>query len=149
PVAPIGGFPDRSQHVARTPDVLRHDLLHDLLGADATTAKGLDLVVVVVGPEDGVGEDGRVRGDAADRVLFDAPGQFAGLQHLPRDLIRPDADARFGQAVQVRSHTPRVPIVRTTGFRSGSVCKKIALWKKETSARPPRVSRESESFGAP
>ena len=50
-----------------------------------------------------------------DRVLVDEPLQLAGLEHLARQRVDPDADAVLGQLVQSAArHTPTLPPRRRT-----------------------------------
>jgi hypothetical protein len=67
----LAGFrplPDRSEQVAGCGDIAHRQLEEDALGV---AVRGRDLLVVGVAAREGLGEDGRVRGDADDGVVFD------------------------------------------------------------------------------
>ncbi len=77
--------PDRAQHVARQLDVVDRDVVVDLDARPVPSpASSRDLLVVVVGAEDRLLEDRRVRGDAAQRVLAHQALELAALIRLRR-----------------------------------------------------------------
>ena len=103
-VEPFAFVPDRAQQVAGSPrcrvDVeLQEDLLRVLF---ARLQNLFQLVVVRVAFRDRLLEDGRVRGDADDGILLHHLRELAALQHLPREVVDPDALAERGQLVEVR-----------------------------------------------
>jgi hypothetical protein len=76
-VTGLGVLPDRSHDLARVGDVAQCELEEDAL---RVTVAGGDLLVVGIAVREGLGEDGRVRGDTDDGVAFDRPGEPARLE---------------------------------------------------------------------
>ncbi len=80
-------------------------------------ANSSKLVVVVVAPGDGAGEDRRVRCDSGHRILIDEASQFAARQHRPRELIAPDRLPQCCDGMERRSHDSKGRRQTTAGKR--------------------------------
>ena len=107
-VEPARLLVDRPQRVGRELDVADGEAAVDLPRGEALLRRGAHVLVVVGGAEDGLLEDRRVRGDAAQRVLVDHPGELAALDHAAADLIQPDAGAGRGQRGEPLVHALRL-----------------------------------------
>ena len=59
-----------------------------------------ELLVVPVAGRERLLEDGRVRRDADHRILVNEPLQLAGIEHLTRERVDPDADSALRELVQ-------------------------------------------------
>ena len=103
-VAPRGAFVDLAQRVGRRSQVLGSKHQEGLVRiGDALAAKGVERRVVVVGAGDRLEEDRRVRGHAPDPARLHHPGELAGLEQAPADVVEPGALAERVQALQVVS----------------------------------------------
>src|ERR1700729_48398 len=96
------GLPGGPVDVTRHLDVLDGQVLVDLLAVQALTGELLDLILIVVGAEDGLLEDGWVGRVAAQRVLVDEALELpTGDQGAP-EVVQPGADAGLNQRLEVR-----------------------------------------------
>ena len=92
PVTRLRPVVHRPQDVGRALDVLDGQLLVDGLGPEAGVLRDLlDGVLVVVAAVDRVGEDGGVRGDAAQTVVVDKGFELTFADKATRDKVEPDA----------------------------------------------------------
>jgi hypothetical protein len=96
-VGAVARVVDHAQHVAGVLDVADRELLVDPAVVEALARRLGELLVVVVGAEDGGVEDRRVRGHAAQGVLLDQPLQLPGGDEGALDLVEPDARAGRGE----------------------------------------------------
>jgi hypothetical protein len=92
PAVAAGALRDRGEQVAGVADVGRGDGPQRLLDADLADGHRVDLVVVGVGAADCGGEDGRVGGDADDRVFVDQRLKVAAADAVTRQVVEPDGD---------------------------------------------------------
>ncbi len=93
-------LPDRAHQVAGLADVVdreREELLHGVVRQRGDLAQ---LLVVEVALGEGLLEDRRVRGDADDSVVGDQAGELAGVEHLARERVDPDAHACCAEPVE-------------------------------------------------
>ena len=79
------------QHVGGHLHVADREAAVHLAGGQALAGPLGEVVVVVGRAEDGLLEDGRVGGDAAQGLLHHHPLELAGLDHPAAELIEPDA----------------------------------------------------------
>ena len=106
----VGPLPHRPQEIAGALDVLDREREEDLLRVVGALELGAKLLVVPVAGRERLLEDRRVRGHADDRVLVDQPLELAGLEHLARERVDPDADAVLRELVQSAArHAPTLP----------------------------------------
>jgi hypothetical protein len=89
-VEPAGLVVDRLQGVGGVGDVFDDEVFVNLAHALARLDEPAQLLVVVGRAGDGLLEDGRVRGDAAQVVLLDLLPQVAGREHGAADVVVPD-----------------------------------------------------------
>ena len=99
-VDPVRLLPHRAQDIGGHLHVAHGHLAVHLLHAVAGASQLLELVVVVLGAEDGLLEDRRIRRDSAQAVLLDQALELASLDQAPADLVQPDAGAGGGQGRQ-------------------------------------------------
>ena len=85
---------DSGEHVAGQLDIALGELRIDLQGLESLARELLQVLVVVVGPQDRLLKDRRVGSDAAQRLLLHHPRELPALHEGPADLVQPDADAR-------------------------------------------------------
>ncbi len=94
----VRSLPGRAHQVAGGADVVHREREEHL---DRVVARDrAQLRVVPVALRQRLLEDGRVGGDSDDGVLLHQPGELAGLEHLAREGVDPDADAVLAQLVQ-------------------------------------------------
>src|SRR5205814_7934119 len=92
--------PDGTEQIARVADVFLGQMPEDLLGLVELVEAGANLLVVEVALRDRLLEDGRVRGDADDRVIAHHPLELAGLQQLTGEEVDPDALAELRELMK-------------------------------------------------
>src|SRR5262249_37934243 len=97
-----GPVVERAERVARGLDVAHRQRLVDLEGRDprSRAPQALQVGVILGALADGLLEDGRVRGHAADAVLVDQPLQLAALDQLARDEVEPDGLSEAGELLE-------------------------------------------------
>jgi hypothetical protein len=81
---------ERQEQVSRSLDILDRQVEEDLLGAQALGCQGPQAEVIVLRFGNGVHENGRVGGHAADFTARDHPSHFAVLQQAALDIVIPD-----------------------------------------------------------
>src|SRR5205085_7847708 len=96
----VAGVPDGTEQIAGIADVFLGQVPEDLLGLVELVEAGANLLVVEVALGDRLLEDGRVRGDADDRVIPHQPLELAGLQHLTGEEVDPDALAELRELMK-------------------------------------------------
>ncbi len=97
----------RPEHVRGRAHVRHGEGLIDFLDGLARLGQLPDVLVVVVGPGNGLVENRRIGGNPSQAVFIDKFFQFPGLDHLPADIIQPDALAQAAQFYQrVLAHSP-------------------------------------------
>ena len=109
-VESVRALVDGEQDVGGVSDVLRHEVFVNLRDALARLHEAAQLLVVVGRAGDGLLEDGRIRGDAAQVVLLDLLLQVAGRNHRAANVVVPDGLAElhdFSQAVRHLSPSRR------------------------------------------
>src|SRR5579885_3596567 len=95
---------DGTQHIGDGTDIGYHQRLVDLAGAFALTDQLIHLLIVSVSLADGFIENGGVRGDAGDAVLYEQVLKHAILQLRPVDIVIPDALSQGFQFAQRIGH---------------------------------------------
>src|SRR5204862_8368539 len=90
-VLSAGRVPTRPQHVARVADVRLREAPEDLLRLVVLVQTIADLLVVEIALRDRLLENGRVRRDADHGIVAHQPLEPAGLEHLAREEVDPDA----------------------------------------------------------
>src|SRR5438067_8275630 len=88
------------KHVGTLLDVADRQPLVDVLGLQLLASERLELVVVVLRPQDGLLKDRGVRGNAAQRFLSDHARELATLDQRAAYLVQPNAHARIGERLQ-------------------------------------------------
>ncbi len=91
---------DRPEQVGGLGEVLQRELEERLLLGLAALEPVLDGLVVIGAVLDGVVEDRRVGGQPGDRELVDIATQQAGLEHVARDVVEPQALAQIVQGLR-------------------------------------------------
>ena len=99
-VLALSFVPDRAEHVAGVADVLLGQTPEDLLRIVYPAEGSANLFVVETALRDRLLEDGRVRGDADDRVVAHQPLELAGLEHLAGEKVDPDTLAERRELVK-------------------------------------------------
>ena len=95
---------DRQQRVAGVADVLAGEVLVDLQRRPAAPRAAGDLLVVGGAAADGLAEDGRVGGDAAQAGVADLAREVPAAEQVPGEIVHPVAlpvVGQFAQAVHV------------------------------------------------
>jgi hypothetical protein len=106
----VGAVPGRAHEIAGVLDVLGREREEDLLDVVVALELRAELVVVPLSGGERLLEDGRVRGDADHCILVHESGEMAGLEHLSRKRIDPDADAVLRKLMQAATrHSPTLP----------------------------------------
>ena len=121
PVDAVGALPHRQQQIAGALDVLDREREEDLLRVVGALELGSKLLVVPVSGRESLLEDRRVRSDADNGVLLDQPLELAGLEHLAREGVDPDADSALRKLVQPAARHASTLAVRTTDRRMARV----------------------------
>jgi hypothetical protein len=95
-VAPLGLLIDAVQCVGAFLDIANREILEQRAGIEIPGGFGLgDQGVVVIAVTDRLLENRRVRGDAAQTVLGDQPGQSSAFQQITADKVQPYRLAEF------------------------------------------------------
>src|SRR6266581_1478020 len=100
PLAIISSIAGRPSFVAGIADVLLGQTPEDLLRIVYLAEGSANLFVVETALRDRLLEDGRVRGDADDRVVAHQPLELAGLEHLAGEKVDPDTLAERRELVK-------------------------------------------------
>ena len=88
------------QRIAGVANVLAGEFLVDLQRRPAGARTAGDLLVVGGAAADGLAEDGRVRGDAAQAFLPDPAREIPAAEQVPGEVVHPVALAVVGQFAQ-------------------------------------------------
>ena len=99
-----GGVVRGLEEVGGSRQVAQRQLEEEIFAGAAGTGERRDLLVVGVALADGVLEDGRVRGQAGDRELADVARERPVVEHLPGDVVEPQALAEGLQLSGVGVH---------------------------------------------
>ncbi len=100
-VAALRLLVDRVELVRSFLDVADRQILEERSRIEvARSFRRRDQRVVIIAVADRLLEDRRVRGDAAQPVLGDHPGQLSGLQQFSADKVEPDRLPEFLQCPQ-------------------------------------------------
>ncbi len=139
-VLAVGGVVDRAQQVGAVADVGVGELEEDRARVEAVVGRRAERAVVEIGVADGLLEDGRVRGHAADAVVGDQTRERAGVEQFPADVVEPDRLAQRADGEQRVAHA-MAPLVEGRLHRTHH-----ARPERRTSARTMSdlASRRSE-----
>jgi hypothetical protein len=99
-VAPVALVVERAKHVRGVAHVLDGQGLVDLERRLAGPGELGDGLLVVLALVDGLLEDGRVRGDAAQAVALDHPRKLAGADQAALDEVEPRTLAELLEGVE-------------------------------------------------
>ena len=107
-VGAVAGLVDRPEHIGRVLDVLNGEPLVEVDDAGIALAEhGLEAVIVLGGVADGLLEDRRVGGYAAQIVILDQGLEFALGDEAAGDEIEPDRLLMLGEEGLQRVHLGR------------------------------------------
>ncbi len=109
-VDPAGGFVHGREQVRGAAQVLQRQLQEQRLAGGAGAVLLADAGVVGVGAPDRLVEDRRIRGQSCQPVLGDPAFEGPVVQHLPGDVVQPQALADGAQSLQVLVHCNPLPI---------------------------------------
>ncbi len=118
-VLAAGRVEDRAQDVGGVADVRRRDHADGFLDGHLAGREVGELLVVTVALRDGLLEDRRVGGDAHDVLLVDQFGEVAGRDPLARQVVQPDRDAFFREALECVCHGKCISYVSDVSVSSG------------------------------
>ncbi len=96
-VAAVRLLVQRREQIARGANVFDGKLPEDFLRVPARPGERREGGVVIVRPGDGVVEDGRVGGHAADVAAFDHGFEFAVFQLAALDVVHPEGLTEGGE----------------------------------------------------
>ena len=109
PVLAVGGVVGRAQQVGAVADVGVGELEEDRARVEAVARRRAERAVVQIRVADGLLEDGRVRGHAADAVFGDQARELAGVEQFPADVVEPDRLAQRADGEQRVAHAMALP----------------------------------------